>query len=178
MMSVDFELDLSGLSEEDLDQDNHCPSGRYHIHIVDAIRDAKSQIPCLRLRYVILAGTNTSAVGCILDERLFFSEKAQKRAAIFAKRLGLIDADAFGKRSTVNWSTAIGLQAIVEIIEEEYEKKDGGKGTASKISFAGIWSLDDDRGKDVPRGKAPSTTKATPRAKAQPKATAGEFDDL
>jgi hypothetical protein len=177
-MPVDFELDLTGLSEEDLEQENHGPPGRYHVQFTDAIRDPKSQNPCLRLKYQILAGTDATAVGLVMEERLYFSEKAQKRAAIFAKRLGLIDGEAFGRRSTIDWSALVGTQAVVEVIEEEYEKRDGGKGISSKISFAGVWSTDDDRAKDVPRGKVPEVPKVTPRAKAQAKPAADDFSDL
>jgi hypothetical protein len=177
-MSADFELDLTDLSEEDLEQGNHCPPGKYHVVFTDTARDAKSNNPCLRLKYQILAGTDPSAVGTVLEERLYFSDKAQKRAAIFAHRLGIIDASAFGTRSTLDWSALVGTQAVVEVIEEQFERKDGGKGTASKISFAGVWSLDDDRGKDVPRGKVPDTPKAAPKAKAQARPPADDFSDL
>jgi hypothetical protein len=172
-MGVEFELDLTGLTEDDLESDGRCAPGRYHIQFTDAAHDAKSQLPCVRLKYTILAGTDPSAVGTVLEERLYFSEKAKKRAAIFAKRLGLIDASAFGKRSSLDWSGAVGQQAIVEIHEEEYDKKDGGKAKSSKITFAGIWPIDDPRTKDVPRGKVPDT----PNGKAASK-KAGAIDDF
>jgi hypothetical protein len=178
-MSADFEMDLTGLTGEDLEQDGRVPPGRYHVEIIDAVRDTKSQTPCLHLKCKILAGTDATAVGAVQNERLYMSEKAQKRAGIFARRLGLIDDTACGTKFILNWQAAVGLQAIVEIVSEEYEKKDGGTGTSSKISFAGLWSLDDDRGKDVPRDKAAIARAGQPKPKAAAKASAADdFSDL
>jgi hypothetical protein len=180
---VDIELDLTDINETDLEQDGRLPVGRYHVQFVSAARDPNSQLPCLRLKYTVLAGTDSSAVGMAAEERLYFSEKAKKRAAIFANRLGLIDSSAFGKRSSLDWSAVVGQQAVVEVIEETYEKKDGSKGISSKISFAGIWSTDDERTKDVPRGKelprngAPRAAAGTATAKLK-KAAADDLSDL
>jgi hypothetical protein len=169
---------LIGLTAEDLEQDNHAPPGKYHIVITDAVRDEKSEKPCLRLKYKILAGTDATAVGMVLEERLYFTENAKKRNRIFAKRLGLIDDGAYGTKSMLSWAPVVGVQAVVEIIEEQYERRDGGRGISSKINFAGIWSTDDERCKDVPRGKVLETPKVTPKAKAQPKPAADDFSDL
>jgi hypothetical protein len=176
-MGLEFELDLTGIGEDDLEGDFRCTPGRYHIHINDASRDEKLVNPCCRLRYTILNGTDPSAVGMVLEERLYFTERARKRAATFAKRLQILDPGAYGKSSSIDFTPVIGMQAIVEIHDEEYTKKDGSKGKSSKITFAGIWSVDDPRTKDVPRGKVPDVPngKATPKPKATP---ADDFGDL
>jgi hypothetical protein len=178
-MSAEFRLDLSNISEEDLEAGSHIPEGRYHIQWSDAIRDGQpSQTSYVRLRYTVLAGTDPSAVGAVGEERLYETEKAMKRAGIFCRRLGLVDESAFGKVSSIDWAVIIGQEAVIEVKDEEFERRDGSKGVASRITFAGVWGVDDARTRDVPRGK-PTTPKVTPRAKAQPKAVAADdFSDL
>jgi hypothetical protein len=93
------------------------------------------------------------------------SEKAIKRLTVLAHRLGMIGDDDFGGRATVDWSQAIGKQLIVQVIEEEYESKNGGKGKRAKLSFAGFWSLADERVKDVPRDASAARQASMPPPK-------------
>jgi hypothetical protein len=66
----------------------------------------------------------------------------------------LLADDDFGGRINIDWSQAIGKQLIVQVVEEQYEAKDGSKAKRAKLGFAGFWSLDDERVKDVPRDQA------------------------
>jgi hypothetical protein len=145
-----------------------CSPGKFHIQWTEVVHDTQSQTPCVQAKYEVLGGTDPGCVGIVQVERLYFSPKSMKRVAIFATRLGLIDASAFGTRSSVDWSALVGQEAIVEIVEEEYTKKDNTKGISSKISFAGVWPLTDERVKDVPRGGAQPIRNGTAKTKKAP----------
>src|SRR5262249_51194347 len=117
----------------------------------------------LKLRFALLAGTDTNGVGCMFSERFYLSDKAKKRLAILAHRLRLLADDDFGGRVNIDWSQAISKQLIVQVVEEEYDAKNGGKAKRAKLAFAGFWSLDDERVKSVPRDQAEAQRTATPQ---------------
>jgi hypothetical protein len=147
---LEIELDLSRISAADLEGDSNPPPGKYHARIED-VQQVSDQTSYLKVRLALLAGTNPDGVGCTLYERFYLSEKARPRVANLVRRLKMIGDDAFGGSTTVDLGQAIGQQLIVQVIEEEYPTKDGGKGKRAKLSFAGFWNLADERVKDVPR---------------------------
>jgi hypothetical protein len=105
------------------------------------------------------------------------SDKAKKRIAILAHRMRLISEDDFGDRVSIEWSQAIGKQLVVQVVEEEYDAKDGKKAKRAKLSFAGFWGLDDDRVKDVPRDQAAQRQATAARKPAATKATSKSKED-
>jgi hypothetical protein len=147
---VEIELDLSTISVADLEGEGSPPPGKYHARIEDCQR-ISDQTSYLKVRFALLAGTDPNGVGAVFSDRFYLSDKAKKRLAILAHRLKLIGGDDFGGRATIDWSQATGKQLIVQVVEEEYEAKNGGKAKRAKLAFAGFWSLDDERVKDVPR---------------------------
>jgi hypothetical protein len=159
--SVEIELDLTTISAADLEGDNNPPPGKYHARIED-VQHVSDQKPYLKVRFALLAGTDPEGVGCALHERFYLSEKARPRVANLVRRLKLIGDDAFGGRTTVYLGQAIGQQLIVQVIEEEYPTKDGGKGKHAKLSFMGFWNLADERVKDVPRDASAARQASTP----------------
>jgi hypothetical protein len=126
-----------------------------------------------------------AGVGKIFTERFYLSDAAMKRLNILAKRAGLISDNDFGSRRTVNWAALVGKHLVVEIVEEEYEGKKG-KAKRSKVSYAGVWSLTDDRVRDVPRDQNALRVAAQPSANgSQPTsrpaartATAGAWGEI
>src|SRR5262249_13221864 len=115
----------------------------------------------------------------------YLSDKARKRVAILAHRLKLVSDDDFGSRVAVDWAKAIGKQLIVEVIEEDFETKNGTKAKRSKLSFAGFWGLDDPRVQDVPRDTAAQRNAAwsgnqppKPPAKVAPAAKSDDWGDI
>jgi hypothetical protein len=163
---VEVELDLSNLTEADLEGDTP-PPGRYHAQI-QSIQRVSDKSSYLKIRLLLLAGTNPNGVGCVFSEKLFLTDAAKKRVACFAHRLRLIGENNFGGRVNVDWSKAVGRQLIVEVINEEYEGKHG-KATSAKLSWAGFWSLDDERVASVPRDPtALQQQTATPTPAAAP----------
>src|SRR5262245_37741232 len=172
-MLDEFELDLEGLDEDSLEQGDLVPPGKYHVEVLSVMEDHESKTPCLVFKLSVLAGTHPEAVGRLLFERVYTSDKARKRVAIFAVRPGLIQRGDFGKRVTLNWDDVVGRQAVVEVVEEEFTKKDGTKSKAARLSFAGIWSTDDDRVRDVPKN-----AEALKRPRQPVPAAEDNFDDL
>jgi hypothetical protein len=156
---VEIELDLSTISVGDLEGEGNPPPGKYHAKIEDMQR-VSDQTSYLKVRFALLAGTDPNGAGCLFSERFYLSDKAKKRLAILAHRLKLIGEDDFGDRRTVDWNEAIGKQLIVQVVEEEYEAKSGGKAKRAKLAFAGFWDLADERVKDVPRD--PSAARQAP----------------
>jgi hypothetical protein len=163
MDRVEIEMDLSTLSVADLEGDGNPPPGKYHVKI-ESVKRVSAEASYLNLRLAILAGTNKDGVGCVFSERLYLSDRAIKRVAILGHRLGLIAGDDLGDRKTVDWTNAVGKQMVVEVIEEEFEKKDGTKAKRAKLSFAGFWAVDDTRVGGVPKDEAAlKAAKATPK---------------
>jgi hypothetical protein len=158
---VEIELDLSTISVADLEGDGSPPAGKYHAKI-EGVQRVSDQTSYLKVRFALLAGTDPAGVGCVFSERFYLSEKAVKRLAILGHRLQLIAGDDLGGRSTVDWSQAIGRQLIVEVVEEEFERKDGTKAKRAKLSYAGFWDVNDQRVASVPKDAAALKQKATP----------------
>jgi len=165
------EIDLTGFATDTDLEGARVPPGRFHFQVVDVRPDDEARTPCKIFNLVVLAGEHR---GLTLPERLYFSEKdgAKRRVGLFARRLGLARPEDLGKRVPVDWRRAIGRDFIGEVIEETYEKRDGSKGTVSKLAFAGLYSCDDERVKDVPRGQLQPVT-PPPAAAAE-----DDFSDL
>ncbi len=172
----DFTIDLSGFSEEELDSDGRVPPGKYHVIFQSSKEDKESKTRCLLLKMLTLAGTNAEGVGLIHTENIWLTEKNAKRLGILITRFGLGQA---GTKVRTSWNLLVGRQAVVEIVEEEYEKKDKAgtkildengkpvKGKSSKCAFAGIWPADDERVASVPKSKSvPAAASATQQAAA------------
>jgi hypothetical protein len=165
------EIDLTGFSTDTDLEGARVPPGRYHVQVLDVRPDDEARTPCLVFKLVVLTGEHR---GLTLPERLYFSDKdgAKRRVSLFARRLGLVRPEDLGKRLSIDWRHAVGRDFIGEVIEESYEKRDGSTGTVSKLAFGGLYSCDDERVKDVPRGQLQAV--APPPAAA----TDDDFSDL
>jgi hypothetical protein len=146
-----------------LDDDDMCvsgvvPEGKYHVHVVDVSKEILGDKPAIRLVFAVLAGTMPNCRGREISEAVFLTEKAIPRAEMFAYRLGLIPPSCLGKceRVRVNWGRVLGRQAIVEVKIQEFYRPDGEIGERSKLTYDGIWTLDDPAVADVPRGVSKS----------------------
>jgi hypothetical protein len=176
MSNDEFEFDLSGVTEASLERGDRVPPGKYHIEITNAVMDGEASSPCVRLRLAILAGTTPSAAGTTLEESLFLTPRALNRTKLILHRLGVIEKGHLGRKGIkVKWNDLVGRQAIAEVTEEKFTKRDGSEGVASKITYAGVWSLDDDRAKDVPRD--PEAVARVGQARPRP-AAVDDFSDL
>jgi len=176
---VEIELDLSTISVSDLEGEGNPPPGKYHAKIED-VRRVSDQTSYVKVRVALLAGTDPNGVGCLFGERFYLSDKAKKRLAILAHRLNLISDDDFGDRRTIDWAQAIGKELIVQVVEEEYEMKSGGKAKRAKLAFAGFWDLADDRVKDVPRAASAArrTSTSNPSGGTKKKPPVDEWGEI
>lgn len=178
------ELDLGGFKdEEDLSGMPLVPPGKYHVRVTD-VREGKGKTPAVVLRYQILAGTDPQAIGMYQEDNVFLTDSAIKRVALVALRLGLISRGDLGKKVNVNWLQAYGRELIVEIHDEEFERKDGTKGHTSKVTFGGVWDLNHPEVKDVPRAAVSSPAgngqggTTTSQTKAATAASQDDFSDI
>jgi hypothetical protein len=174
-MTLNYGLDLRDITEADLESPSRVLPGKYHVVIDRVAPVVKAEHQTLELAMRVLAGTNASQVGSMHLERLHFTEAARKRIALFALRLGLIRDRDLGRELQIDWSHAVGRQVVVEIAEEKFTRNNGQTATSSKVTFAGIWPVDDSRVADVPKGSpgpaAGGSAPSTPRG-------ADDFSDL
>jgi hypothetical protein len=176
-MSLKSVVDLQGVREADLEGGNILP-GKYHARVGAVSEDLDNRTPCYQIEMTILAGTEPSQVGRVHNEKLWVTDKTKARVARFAHRLGLIGTTDFGQRPEVDWERAVGREVIIELIEETYRKD--GESTdrkSTKMSFAGIWELTDQRVKDVPRAQA-NGSKQPPPTPPKTAKTADDYSDL
>jgi hypothetical protein len=152
-------IDLTGFSSDADLEGARVPPGWYHLQVLDVRQDDEGRTPCLVFKLGVLAGEHQ---GVTFPERLYFSDKdgAKRRVGLFARRLGLVRPEDLGKRVSIDWRRAAGRDFVAEVIEETFEKRDGSKGTTSKISFGGVYDPADERVKDVPRGKVEAVAPA------------------
>jgi hypothetical protein len=172
---LNFDFNTSDVkTDQDLDLGRDLPKGKYVV-VVEAIEKDQGQgTPAYKFTFSVTAG---AFKGRKVFERLFLSEKANKRVILFGSRLGLIAEKELGKESVrKSWKEAIGKEVVIEVENEEYEAKDGSKKQRTKMTFGGIYKLDDPKVADVVKAAG---------AKASPTAGAGAgasnqkaFDDL
>ncbi len=177
-------LDLTQVKTvDDLEGAATVPPGRYHV-LIREVRRESDPSPHLLIKYETLAGTNAVGVGLVAAEKFFLSDKAAKRVAILANRLGLMAPSQLGQRVNFDAGALVGKDLVVEVIAEEFTAKDGGKRSAGKWSFAGFYSPNDERAKGVPRGRfnhvpAPPRQQQPARQASLPgTATADAYADL
>jgi hypothetical protein len=151
--SIAIELDLTGVTPEDLENAGGPPAGRYHVRVIEVRRVSESS-SYLKVKMVVLNGTDKEGIGKIFAEKFFLTDAAMKRLSILAKRAGLIDEGDFGSRVAVDWSHLIDKQLIVEVELQEYTNKKGQKAKVPRLTFQGFWSPTDDRVRDVPKDEA------------------------
>ena len=150
---LNFDFDTTKISKEkDLElSSGPVPDGKYHV-LVESVAKESEGTPSLKFVFSVLAGTTPGQNNRKIHERLYLTEKTMQRVYLFANRLGLINTSEFGQPNVrKNWKETVGSQVIVEVQLREYDKRDGTKAKTSNITFGGIWKLDDESVKDVPR---------------------------
>jgi hypothetical protein len=155
-----FDIDLDTLNGNDLDQfrktGGRVLPGRHHVRL-DGVGPASGSKGGTgdELSLVVLAGP---CIGSEFKETVWQSDKpaGQKRRALFALAFGLIAMKA-GKAVRVEgkegFGDCIGAEAVVEVCDREYTKKDGSKGTATNVTFTGVWPVGSPEVRGVMKGK-------------------------
>lgn len=164
-------VDLDTVSPDAIDQfaksGGILPAGKYHCRL-DCAKDttANSGTPGEELHFAVIGGP---FAGQEIKETIWKSDKegSKNRLVLFASRLGLLKRDGArfvpveGKHS---FADCIGADCVLEVAHEEYTNKQGKKGTAVRVTFAGIWNTNDPAVKNVPKGKV-SGEGAAPKKK-------------
>lgn len=147
---IDFDLDDENATADKIEQFQKTgglvPEGKYHVRL-DGWKptSAQSGLTGEELHYVIASGPFE---GAEITDTLWNSDKdgAKRRAMLFGHRLGLLVRNgakfkkAPGKES---FADCIGAECVVEVKHEEYVNKKGKKGIALRITFNGVWGVDD-----------------------------------
>jgi len=163
------EVDLSEDTSEGLEKVDGLPPGWYRVTCMDLSVDARSN--ALVLKFEVMDGEH---VGDSISERLWDPKRAddpqkkemsRKRRLLFAKRLGLIADNDFGKSNVaIPWGDAIGKSVAIQVKERKYKDKDDNEKVARNIDFGGIFPLDDQRVPEELRGVTAGTGgTATPK---------------
>ena len=161
-------------NEKDLDMGRDLPKGKYVAVVEKVEKDHKSTTPCFTFTFSVVAGPYT---GRKVFERLFLSDKNNKRVVMFGSRLGLIAEKELGKESVrKSWGGAVGKQVVIDVETRPYEKKDGSPGVATNLTYGGLFKLDDPKVADVVREAG--AAKASAPASGGGAATQQAFDDL
>lgn len=149
------EFDLEGKTREDIESGNTVPDGWYRTRISSV--ELEKDTNALLMTYTVTAGPHK---GAKINDRLMhpgqIDDPAKKGVAVnrrqlVASRLGLLPDTAFGGRASVNWLHAMNREAIIQVANREYPKKDrngkptGEMGKACGPKFDGVYSLGDKR---------------------------------
>lgn len=162
----EYELDLTDQNYETCDLGKAVPEGWYHAVLATIKDDTKAGgTPRLEFTYQILAGSPDGHRAKSVVDHLYFKDTTRDRQILYAKRLGLLKKDDFGKTAKFSWDQAVGRKVVIHVMEEEYDKGDGKKGKTSKLFYDGVYPEDHPEVRDVPREGQPPRTGAAPGGK-------------
>lgn len=155
------------------------PDGKYHVRL-DGSRnvDANSGSTGVELVFVTLAGPHA---GAEVKETIWNAKEdaddakratARNRLMLFGHRLGLLKQGAGGVLKKVeglsDFGDVHGAEVVIEVKNEKnISKKDGKEYTNARVTFNGIFPVNDPKCKDVPKGK-PTTAATKPASKTAP----------
>ena len=123
------------------------PEGKYLCSLIDVETTTnRAGAPMWTLKFEVKEG---AFKGRWIWDRLFFSQKALPRVKYVFSRLGI---DTRGQM-TLKPGALIGRPAIVEVVIEEYEKRDGSMDERNTVPFDGYTRALENLDK---RGKAPA----------------------
>lgn len=111
------------------------------------------------------------------------NKKTTNRVLLFGHRLGVLvkkDDDTFDDAPGIHgFADRIGkAQVIIDVVHDEYTKKDGTKGKSAKLQFVGVYALNDPKVKDVVRGSSDGLASSATTAGGLPQTGKRDFSDL
>ena len=165
-----WEIPSDTFDPEKLDGFDNAAPGRYHVEVVSVDDEAtsKSGSPQMQVDYEVLAGTPDDQEGKPHRDYFARTDKAFKRALIFAVATGLTTKEelqqlkAAGKNPTIDFTLAVGRQLCVEIEPGEYKGKPKGE-----IGF-GMWHVDAEDAKAIPKNQGKLNELGNPTNDAGP----------
>lgn len=152
-------------SEDDIQGNQKPLPGRYHAVVkdvkyqmkgtdkkwIDLEEEDSDSAERIRFTFQVLAGTVPGQEDREFQDDFYLSEKAIPRIQRFALCVGLLRPGEVDKE--VLFSHSIGQQLVVEVDEEEYKTEDGKTGKKTKMTWMGMWSLNNKAVEDVPRNR-------------------------
>lgn len=158
------------------------PEGKYHALLTGAKSESfKSGNSGFEFEFEVLAPDEHA--GRKVHDRLVISEKTEPRQIMYLSRLGIIEAvekdgkKHYEKGEVEDFIDAIGTEVVIEVAHEEFQREKGGKGIAAKVTFGGVWRVDDERVKDVPKADSAAVGSAKEKSESQTVAD-DDLDDL
>lgn len=178
-----WEIPTDAFDADNLEGFESVAPGTYHVEVTAVEEDAvsKSGSPQMVVDYEVLAGTVGGQEGKTHKDYYSRSEKALKRALMFAIATGLTSqeelkaAQQAGKSPVIDFTKAVGRQLVVEI-EEETDQN--GK-ARPKVAW-GIWATNSPKAKGVPlnQGRLAELAEGKPSEKADESSPFGSVDDV
>jgi hypothetical protein len=100
------------------------------------------------------------------------SDRLQDRIILFGLRLGVLVRDPkTGEPVQVegksDFMDVLDTEVIIEVIEDEFEGKDGRKSKIARVAFGGIYTKDDKKASEK-IGKPPAAKSSTSKTEAKP----------
>jgi len=144
MSLYEDDLDLSDYTAESIEKPDGVPPGWYAAMVSDVSKDEKTG--ALLVKFEVVHGEHK---GEFITERLWDPKRSddqkkadtsRKRQVLWAKRLGLVRDEDFGKPGVrIDWSAATGRFYGIEVKERKYKDKDDNEKIARNIDYAGVY---------------------------------------
>lgn len=172
----DLDLDTTNpdTDERDINLAGAIPEGKYHARLVEATDAERGEYTVDALKFEILHGP---FVGKIIEETVFHTgsddaktAKAKVKRRTYYHRLGLLTkTEVNGEKKYAltpgkfHLRDCLGAEVVidVEVFDDQFTAKPGTKNAGqlikikkNRLTYMGIYKLDDPKVKDVPRGKS------------------------
>jgi len=151
------EIPVDSFDPENLQgYDNPAP-GKYHLEVTRVNEEGtskKSGTPQMEVDFEILSGTPAGQEGKTTREYFTFSDKAFKRALIFACAVGLTNKEELtalkkaGKNPRIDFTAAEGRQLCAELVLDSSPEAKG----RAKIEW-NMWPVAAPEAKDIPKNQ-------------------------
>jgi hypothetical protein len=184
-MGTQFTVDLSQDTPETIDRGREVENDWYSAVVHDVGEDPRNGAVLFEFKVVAGMETKGKYAGAIIVERLFDPDLADteqkremgvRRQKLFASRLGLLAADAYGHQASGDWMDGVGKAVVVQVDKQSYTDAQGEKKEFTSVKFAGIFPPDHEKIPDPVRqalGLPPARLSPETRAK-RAKAAAAE----
>lgn len=182
------ELEAEGVTDEQMKDfakgTEPIKPGKYHVRLdgANGKTAAMSGNEGTELTFTLLNGADA---GREVKETLWHSgkdetatKKMKGRAILFGAKLGLLKKNKSGVYLLCDGlrdlSDCLGNECVIELTNEEYVNKQGKKGIATRMTWAGIWSCDEPEARGVVK-KSATAGQATAAKVAAKKFDASEL---
>lgn len=161
---MNWGMDFSDMNPADIEASQHTPPGWYRCELEDVEEDLQGG--GMKIKFRVAQGPHKGAV--LRDyvtppdhgRDVQASIKLKQRVAMYFKRLGGMRDEDFTGVVELDWTTLVGADCYVRIIEDTYSPNEGEKRTRYKPAFDGIYAADDPRAEPNKKAAASASTKS------------------